>query len=124
MKTRWIALLIPAALMLAAAGTADAGGYGSRPGHYGGGYEYSRGARHFAPRHHRGSRHGFRRGFRHRGYRGFGHRRHGFGYGSYRYGSGHYRSGIGYGLRHGHIRARHYIPTHDYGGSVTLHFGY
>ncbi|MDT8449507.1 MAG: hypothetical protein RQ847_04970 [Wenzhouxiangellaceae bacterium] len=109
--------MIPAALMLAAAGTADAGGYGSRYGHYGGGHEYSRGARHYAPRHHRGSRHGFRQGFGHRGHRGFG-------YESYRYGNGHHRSGIGYGLRHGHIRARHYIPTHDYDGSITLHFGY
>ena len=72
MKARWFALLIPAALALGFAHDADAGGYGSKYGHYGHGqshgYSYGAYRKHgYAPayRHYRGYyKPGYRSGHR------------------------------------------------------------
>lgn len=115
MKTRWIALLIPAALALGFAQYADAGGYGNKHGHYG-----------------HSQSHGYSYG---------GYRKHGYAPGYRHSNRGHYRPAYpavhrGFRLahpayRHGHHmrRSHHYFRGHPhyrphYRGGVTLHFGY
>lgn len=127
MKARWFALLIPAALALGFAHDADAGGYGSKYGHYGhsqshgyayGGYReygyapaYRQYRGHYKPGYrsgHRGYRHGYRKGYGH-GYRSA--------YPAYRH--GYYE-----GRRHGYSRGYRSYQPHHYRGGVTLHFGF
>ncbi|MGK7295509.1 MAG: hypothetical protein ACNS61_06715 [Candidatus Wenzhouxiangella sp. M2_3B_020] len=133
MKTKWIALAVPALLALGIAGAAEAGGYGHGKGHHGYSGNAHYGYGHFGHP-------GFRQGYRHpgRGYKGY---RHGYRSG-YRPGYRAYRHGYRKGYRHGHRygQRRSYYPDayrydpylgivrgiyHPYArGGISLHFGY
>ncbi|MDT8409898.1 MAG: hypothetical protein RQ741_09900 [Wenzhouxiangellaceae bacterium] len=133
MQIRWYGLLIPAALMFALAGSADAGGYGDEKGHSpyaadasGGAYRHD--DVHYKSRHrgyrgssYRGGRHDYRRGRGHGARHASPRARHG-------YRSGHrsgYRSShrYGRGRSYGYSRGSHYAKPY-YRGGITLHFGY